>query len=151
MTVSGLWHGSTVNFLIWGMLHGIGQIVHKAFSDNRKDTTKRCRILPMIINFLFVNFLWIPFRVPTLSEAKTVLYRIITLSPGATYCYTYTFIFAAMLLVTEYAGIRFGGGNNPLRPLPLSKMYGRIAFCILIIATAMFAYFGNGAFIYAQF
>ena len=32
MTVSGLWHGNTVNFLIWGMLHGIGQIVYRFMS-----------------------------------------------------------------------------------------------------------------------
>ena len=152
MTVSGLWHGSTVNFLVWGMLHGIGQIIHKAASGRKKDTGKdKPRILSMILTFLFVNFLWIPFRVPTLQDALTVFIRIITLRPGASYYYTYTFIFAAMLLVTEVIGIRSCGGNNPLRPLPLDKMYGRVALCVLLIMTAMFAYFGNGAFIYAQF
>jgi alginate O-acetyltransferase complex protein AlgI len=152
MTVSGLWHGSTVNFLVWGMLHGIGQIVYKAVSDNRKDTTPdRHRILPIVITFLFVNFLWIPFRVPTLHDAWTVFTRIITLQPGASYCYIYTFIFAAVLISVEIFGIKFNKGDNPLRPLPLDKMYGRIALCILVIATAMFAYFGNGAFIYAKF
>ena len=152
MTVSGLWHGSTVNFLVWGMLHGIGQIIHKAFSGGKKDTgIRKPRILSMILTFLFVNFLWIPFRVPTLKDALTVFIRIITLSPGASYYYTYTFIFAALLLITEVIGIRSCGASNPLRPLPLDKMYGRIALCVLVIMTAMFAYFGNGAFIYAQF
>ncbi|MCR5301316.1 MAG: hypothetical protein K6E49_02620 [Lachnospiraceae bacterium] len=151
MVISGLWHGSTVNFLIWGMLHGLGQVVHRFISENRKDTVKTPRILSMIITFLFVNFLWIPFRMPTLAGAWTVFSRIVTLAPGAAYYYTYTFIFAGVLLLTEIAGIVRANGNNPLKPLPLDTMYGRIALCVLIIATGMFAYFGSGAFIYAQF
>ena len=152
MTVSGLWHGSTVNFLIWGMLHGAGQIIYKAVSDRRKDTTpNRHRIFWTVLTFLFVNFLWIPFRMPTLRDAWTVFSRIVTLRPGAAYYYTYTFIFAAALLAVEIAGIKLNDGNNPLRPLPFDKMYARITFCVLVIATAMFAYFGSGAFIYAKF
>ena len=61
MVVSGLWHGSTINFLIWGMLHGIGQIIHRGVTKSRKKDATGSRIFSMIINFLFINFLWIPF------------------------------------------------------------------------------------------
>lgn len=153
MIVSGLWHGSTINFFIWGVLHGLGQMVHRAVTSGaKKDATGKCvRIFSMILNFLFVSFLWIPFRVSTLSDTMTILKRIFTFADGASYYYVYTFIFAAALLLVQYIGARRHGGNDPLRPLPLDKMYGRIIFCVLLIATAMFAYFGNGAFIYASF
>ena len=154
MVVSGLWHGSTVNFLIWGLLHGIGQMVHRIMSGRRnKDAAahKSRRILSMIINFLFVDFLWIPFRASTPSEAFTIFTRIITLRPGASYYYVYTFIFGIILLIVQFAGARYRGGNDPLRPLPLDRLYAKIIFCTLVIVTAMFAYFGNGAFIYSQF
>ena len=153
MIVSGLWHGSTINFFIWGVLHGLGQMVHRAVaSGKKKDATgNSVRIFSMILNFMFVSFLWIPFRVNTLSETMTIITRIFTFANGASYYYVYTFIFAAALLIVQFIGAKRFDGNDPLRPLPLDKMYGRIIFCVLLIATAMFAYFGNGAFIYAKF
>lgn len=151
MIVSGLWHGSTVNFLIWGVLHGIGQMVWRALRGNKKDAPGPVRIFSMILNFLFVNFLWIPFRVSTPNDAWLIIKRIFTLSPGSSYYYTYTFIFGAVLLIVQFIGARKNGGNDPIHPLPLDRMYGRVIFLTLVIATAMFAYFGSGAFIYAQF
>lgn len=153
MIISGMWHGSTINFLIWGMLHGIGQLIHRLIFGNKKDAqaSKAWRIPSMILNFLFINFLWIPFRASTLSDTLTIIKRIVTFAEGATYYYVYTFIFGILLLVVQFIGARFNNGNDPIKPLPFDKMYARIIFCALIIATAMFAYFGNGAFIYSQF
>ncbi len=153
MIISGLWHGSTVNFLIWGILHGAGQLVHRAFTGGKKDAhaTGAMRIFSMILNFLFVNFLWIPFRAKTLSDTWTILSRIFTFSEGASYFYVYTFICGIAVLAVQFAGAKLNNGNDPLKPLPFDRLYAKVIFCILIIATAMFAYFGNGAFIYSQF
>jgi hypothetical protein len=73
------------------------------------------------------------------------------MAPGASYYYVYTFMFGAMMLLVQFIGAKCNDSHDPLKPLPLNKMYARIIFCTLVIATAMFAYFGNGAFIYAQF
>ena len=153
MIVSGLWHGSTINFLIWGILHGVGQMVHRAVFGKRKDAKSNgaVRILSMILNFLFVNFLWIPFRAKTLSDTWTIIKRIATFAEGASYFYVYTFIFGIMLIIVQFIGAKFNNGNDPIRPLPFDKFYAKVIFCALIIATAMFAYFGSGAFIYSQF
>ena len=56
MVVSGLWHGSTINFLIWGILHGIGQILHRGVLKLRKKDATGSRIFSMFINFLFILF-----------------------------------------------------------------------------------------------
>ena len=153
MIISGLWHGSTINFLIWGILHGLGQLVHRLIFGNRKDApaSRAWRIPSMILNFLFINFLWIPFRAQTLSDTLTIIRRIITFADGASYYYVYTFIFGILLLIVQFIGARYTDGNDPIKPLPFDRLYARVIFCVLIIATAMFAYFGNGAFIYSQF
>ena len=153
MIVSGLWHGSTVNFLIWGILHGLGQIFHRLIFGNKKGApaSKAWRIPSMIFNFLFINFLWIPFRAQTLSDTWIIIKRIMTFAEGASYFYVYTFIFGIMLLIIQFIAARFNDGNDPIKPLPFDRLYARVIFCVLIIATAMFAYFGNGAFIYSQF
>ena len=55
------------------------------------------------------------------------------------------------MLAIQFIGARFNNGNDPIKPLSLDKLYAKVIFCVLIITTAMFAYFGNGAFIYSQF
>ncbi|MCR4807585.1 MAG: hypothetical protein K5857_07895 [Lachnospiraceae bacterium] len=171
MIISGLWHGSTVNFLIWGGLHGLWQVIHRMLSavtssagspsaggtNDKKEQKDKSPLsfvkhyISMIVTFLIVNFLWIPFRAATLKDSWTIFTRIVTLKEGAGYYYTYIFIFGIILLIVQFIAGRFTGRDNPLKPLPLDKMYGRVIFCCLVISIFMFAYFGNGAFIYSQF
>ncbi len=150
MIISGLWHGSTVNFLIWGLLHGLGQLVHRLFTETKKNAASY-RILSVILNFLFVNFLWIPFRAATLKDSWTIFSRIVTFAAGSSYYYVYTFVFAAAVLILMVYGAIKCDGNNPLRPLSLETLRGKIVFCVMMISILMFAYFGNSAFIYSQF
>ena len=91
------------------------------------------------------------FRAKTPSDTWTILSRIFTFSEGASYFYVYTFICGIAVLAVQFAGAKLNNGNDPLKPLPFDRLYAKVIFCILIIATAMFAYFGNGAFIYSQF
>ena len=64
--LSGLWHGASVNFLIWGALHGGGLICSKALSSR---TAKWPRLLRFAITFLFINLTWVIFRAPDLHTA----------------------------------------------------------------------------------
>ena len=158
MIVSGLWHGSTINFLIWGAVHGLWQVIHRALTRLLKDNKTEqgtpllrfTHILSMILSFLMVNFLWIPFRAATLNDAGIIISRILTLKPGIGYYYVYIFIFGAVLLIVQFIAARFNDSDDPIKPLPLDRMYGKIIFCALLIATCMFAYFGSGAWIYSQ-
>ena len=36
MVTIGLWHGVSVNFLIWGLWHGLGLFIHKQWSDRTR-------------------------------------------------------------------------------------------------------------------
>lgn len=92
MTVSGLWHGSTLNFLVWGMLHGLGQVVVRAVKNITKKETGSIAsgFFSRLFTFLFVSFLWIPFRAKTLSDSWTIVRRIITFADGASYYFVYT-------------------------------------------------------------
>lgn len=67
---SGIWHGNTANFAMWGFLHGIGQIVANMFHANiskRLTSNKRIwqiigKIISIIVTFAFVNICWLFFR-----------------------------------------------------------------------------------------
>lgn len=68
--LSGLWHGASVNFLIWGMLHGLGIIVSKLIAPIMKKVPKAIRF---ILTFGFVNIAWIYFRADTLDTAHSFI------------------------------------------------------------------------------
>ena len=71
--VSGLWHGADWTFVIWGGLHGLGQIVEKEWNRHfppRKDRRSAVRVL---IVFIFVCIAWIFFRANTFSDAIYVV------------------------------------------------------------------------------
>ena len=56
--VSGIWHGASFTFVLWGMLHGILTVIHKA-------CCKRFRLpssIGRVITLICVNFAWILFR-----------------------------------------------------------------------------------------
>ena len=67
---SGIWHGNNANFVVWGSLHGIGQIVANIFHINVTKKIKVdnkflkiiTRLLGIIITFIFVNICWLFFR-----------------------------------------------------------------------------------------
>ncbi|MDY5252429.1 MAG: MBOAT family O-acyltransferase [Erysipelotrichaceae bacterium] len=68
--VSGIWHGNTANFIMWGFLHGIGQIganiyhtriTNKLNIDN-KFIKLLYKLLAIVVTFGFVNVAWLFFR-----------------------------------------------------------------------------------------
>lgn len=73
--VSGIWHGSTWNFVIWGLLHGIFQCIGKA-TKSLWDTIKIPSFIRIFITFCLVTFAWIFFRAENLHEAGIVISKI---------------------------------------------------------------------------
>ncbi len=79
--VSGIWHGSGLTFLIWGMLHGIYRVFEYAVSNSKMNTKKPCgpaiSFLKMTVCFIAVDFAWIFFRAETVSQAGGIVKKII--------------------------------------------------------------------------
>lgn len=73
--VSGLWHGAGWTFLIWGGLHGLGQIIERVWGPERD---KLPRVLRWGLTFAFVNIAWVFFRAPGVSQALTLLRTAVT-------------------------------------------------------------------------
>ena len=67
MLVSGLWHGFSLNMLLWGGLHGMYQVVERIPSLWRPTVPPQNRPLwrqglAMGVIFLLVILAWVPFR-----------------------------------------------------------------------------------------
>jgi D-alanyl-lipoteichoic acid acyltransferase DltB (MBOAT superfamily) len=83
MTVGGIWHGASWNFIIWGVAHGMALVVHKLIFVNEKNKNNKAdhwliKILGTIITFNFISFLWILFRAENFQKAFDSVQKIIS-------------------------------------------------------------------------
>lgn len=90
MVIGGIWHGNSINFLIWGFFHGIGLVVVHAFGQLKKRLcistkshySKLLSVLSWLLTFHFVTLLWVFFRAKDLDEAQNVLKAVVSAHDG---------------------------------------------------------------------
>ena len=80
MLVAGLWHGSTWMFVLWGGIHGLGLVVHKAFKPllGRLPDNRWTNGLSVVLTFIFVAIAWVFFRSESVASACQLLSRSVT-------------------------------------------------------------------------
>jgi D-alanyl-lipoteichoic acid acyltransferase DltB (MBOAT superfamily) len=61
-TISGLWHGASFTFLIWGFIHGFLLIAENFISRIFRMNSKLKNISGFLLTFVLVNFVWLFFR-----------------------------------------------------------------------------------------
>ncbi|MGL5125062.1 MAG: MBOAT family O-acyltransferase, partial [Fusobacteriaceae bacterium] len=88
--VSGLWHGASWNFIVWGGLHGIYQLIGielKPFRDiivrifKIDRSTFSHKIYKIITTFILVDFAWIFFRANSFKDAKYIVKKLFVFNP----------------------------------------------------------------------
>lgn len=70
--ISGVWHGATWGFIIWGALHALLYLVEHALH------IKQGNFVYAVLVFLFVSMAWVFFRVVDVEAASHMLIHIIT-------------------------------------------------------------------------
>ena len=150
LLISGLWHGASYNFLIWGAIHGAGMALHQLASRFYGKALIKSQRLASLLTFHFVCFAWIFFRCPTLSEALHLLGALGNFdsphhfnAPFYLGIFTLAFIaYPRMSRLPEYAAARLRQMPWRLRPLVLALL----AWAIIALAPS-----GVPEFIYAAF
>lgn len=103
--VSGIWHGVGVQFIIWGLMHGILYVLTRAWKDfsgsagriysgsRSEEGSRRRRGVSglwkrvahggsVLLTFLYVNAAWIFFRAPSVKDAAILIKTIFRFSFG---------------------------------------------------------------------
>lgn len=73
--LSGLWHGASWNYVIWGAYHGVFLILDRLFLE--KVLKRIGKIASIILTFIFVMFGWVIFKIEELSHLKIYLKKLI--------------------------------------------------------------------------
>ncbi len=85
--VSGLWHGASLTFIVWGLLNGLYQvlgIILRPYSGKLKerlgvkDSSAIYRAFKMLWCFALISFSWIFFRANSIGDIKLILSRLFT-------------------------------------------------------------------------
>lgn len=112
---SGLWHGASWTFVLWGAVHGALLILHRKFS---KRLGRVPHYLKVLITFLIINFTWIIFRAGSLLQLKESMdalfrWKGFTINSGLMKCFD---------------GIGFGVLQNEYCPLIAVGIFLLVAF-----------------------
>ena len=85
--ISGLWHGAAVNFVLWGVLHGVYQVVGNLTLPARnrlwekigvRKDDRGLRIARTVGTFILVDFAWLFFRANSTSDLGRLLSSLVS-------------------------------------------------------------------------
>jgi alginate O-acetyltransferase complex protein AlgI len=166
MLVSGLWHGETWNFIIWGALHGMFMVISVLWSRAGRAIHWPFALPPRLAaglkifgTFNLVCFTWIFFRANSLAEAFYIVGHlfsnlghrpmVLSLMPGG--AYDWMIAVAAILLVeaAQLVPTRQGSLRQALRLQPIWLRWSLYFGLVLVIF--MLGKFEATQFIYARF
>jgi alginate O-acetyltransferase complex protein AlgI len=158
MALGGLWHGANWAFVLWGVVHGLLLIGHRAFRAvvKRRPTldgalqTRAGTAVRMATTFLCVMLCWVLFRAMSLPAAGTIFHRLFVPHSGLM-----PLVPAHVVLVT-FAGLALGhylGATGLWRllvqkmPAPVLGVLQAAAFNLVLVLSAD----QGKTFIYFQF
>ncbi len=88
--VAGLWHGATLNFIIWGALHGVYQVMGDLLKPIKVTIIKTFKIktnslsyktFQVLVTFMLVTFAWIFFRASSFTSAVIIIQNMLYFNP----------------------------------------------------------------------
>lgn len=153
--VSGIWHGANWTFIVWGIWHGLFQIIEKAIGQQKCEYGWLGKTVKIIITFLLVNFAWIFFRMPTLSDAAGVMSNIFDFSQPLNIDVGSRHIFLLMIIGTTILFVKdFTDEYMPNKYKLFDSKCTVVrwtSYFMVIVLILLTGVFDAGQFIYANF
>lgn len=161
--ISGLWHGANWTFIIWGGIHGLVLCLSVATQNWRENLPGQAfikrhsaihQVMQVLMVFLIVNLAWVFFRAANVSDAMTILERIVTFQGSGLYTGDLTafvhalFAISLLFCAEAYAEWKPESTVNWLGRAPILRSVTCAAIVLLILLTGVF---DSGQFIYFQF
>lgn len=149
--VSGIWHGANWTFIVWGVIHGIFQIIEKTLGWNKKESKGIVKALRIVFTFAVVTVAWVIFRSPSIGDAFGLIGRYFT-TDGLFIANVQTLLYIALaimpLLVFEFGKEYFPRFYKKMRS------YVVVRWAVYLAVFAMIVLIGvhdGSSFIYVSF
>jgi alginate O-acetyltransferase complex protein AlgI len=159
MTLGGLWHGASWNFVLWGVLHGLLLIVHKVFQGfcrgwpllERVLQSRPGMLLRLALTLFSVCIGWIFFRATTLATAAAFLQGMasISMQPAMRPLSSKDIYLTLAVVIVCHVVRRFDLWPKWQVRLPASLL--GFGYAAAVTVALLLAPSGNKPFIYFQF
>ena len=158
--VSGIWHGATWGFVIWGSLHGIFLAASSYYRPYQKrlhkwlgvEKTRYLKWWQIFVTFNLVSVAWVFFRAKTLGDAWYVISNIRQSTRGIE---KFVVIDKSLVLFVAYFTALALATIRPQAAERVKCLFngtGRWVFYYLFIMLILtFGFFGKEEFIYGRF
>lgn len=77
--LTGIWHGASWNFILWGIYYLILLVVEKTFNIDKLIKNK---VLKWIITFILINIGWLIFKVESMHDLLYIIKQILVFKPS---------------------------------------------------------------------
>jgi alginate O-acetyltransferase complex protein AlgI len=158
MLLGGLWHGANWTFVVWGGLHGLLLVGHKAFRDfcQPRPLLQRVLLSPpgtafrIACTLLAVCCCWVFFRAQSMSAALTILERMVIKSPGSTAPFApLGLAILALVVIIAHMVAQQKSWQRWTGRVPGAILGG--CYALVLLVTLLVAPPTNAPFIYFQF
>jgi D-alanyl-lipoteichoic acid acyltransferase DltB (MBOAT superfamily) len=149
--LSGLWHGASWTFVVWGVLHGLFLIAERLlFPHGRQE-----RLANRIITFAFVSLAWVFFRADSFNTAMQIFSGLVRPSSGwiglpliTPQSFITNLLLIGLLLLTEWKEWHAPEHKRETPSRRLAAYGWHAALAVLIL---LYGVFEAQSFIYFQF
>jgi D-alanyl-lipoteichoic acid acyltransferase DltB (MBOAT superfamily) len=162
--ISGIWHGASWGFMIWGGLHGLYlacSVFYKPYQKKihkklKLENTRLLKIWQTFITFHLVCFAWIYFRANNISDANFVVKKLLAdfgggynflFSNGNRELFILCMSFTVLSIVTLLEARKWSMRN--LFEFPLINRW--VIYSVLVVTVMMFNVTSNHSYIYFKF
>lgn len=154
--VSGLWHGAAWNFVIWGGIHGVIQVIEKHLGLAKvENKTVVVNVVRTLFTFMIATFAWMFFRLPDFGDTLYGIGKIFTsigsplggrdVTPAFEYCMIGLIFVLAKDILDEYFPDKFKLFDNK------SIVVRYLSYIFISMMILALGVFDNSQFIYMQF
>ena len=147
--LTGLWHGAGINFIVWGLIHGVCSVLEDVFTKDIKVPKSLSRIYTLFV----VLFAFIFFRAETMAQAGAYIASLFTaFSVGS--IRIFLSLLTPKMIIAMAAGLYFcffpkkkkHSSHKKRERLSYTAAAVLFAFCVMELASA-----GYNPFIYFRF
>lgn len=153
MTLSGLWHGASANFVLWGAFHGVILIAHRLWRERKinRSTGALPELFSRATMFAFTVYGWMLFRVTewdTLTSYHRSLVSDLTQGSLAMITLVSMLPYIALAIIVDLVESRVlpTGYGEPKGRYVLAPYIGA-----LVVLIAIYGADSGGEFIYFKF
>jgi D-alanyl-lipoteichoic acid acyltransferase DltB (MBOAT superfamily) len=88
--ISGIWHGTTLNFIIWGFLHGVFYLFERSIIRLVPSKVKHSSVIKVLYSFFvfgIISLLWLIFRIDNIESLISLFNHLCDYSVVDSICY----------------------------------------------------------------